>query len=141
MKPWIKRIFIAAALLPALAYAGDTEIKQIKLQNMGLSLNMDLCIVTVQNFIARPKLRRAESAEQCSIKGKEKIKSAYAATKATLSGEKGLAELTEWRLEWMYVFDATVIQIGDTDDAYVQRVREARTRVDRATNKFEIAVE
>lgn len=83
----------------------------------------------------------AQALEKCMADGKETAKKAHAEIKSIFQKKSVPAELTEWRLEWMAVFDATALKTGEVENQYLRRVQEARSKVERATNKFEMSLE
>lgn len=143
----MKRIHLTAILLfPALAFANTTVVTAIKQKNQTLDNLVDACMFTGRT--AYVKLRSKESAaedeqalEKCVVEGKESAKAAHAEIKSILKKKSIPAELAEWRLEWMATFDATALRPGEIEGQYLRRIQEARSKVERATNKFEIAVD
>lgn len=139
--------FMAAVLaVPAITHASGAELDVLKQNEMTLAIQADTCSLMARTAFARLRSGSSTADEErdlqsCIEKGKSTAKSAHAEVKATFKKKKVPAELTEWRLEWMAAFDATALRSGETEMQYLQRVQEARSKAERATNKFEIAVE
>lgn len=141
----LQMTLIAALLLPALAQANSPELTALKNQNSALGMKLDTCLISVRTVFvqlrAQMPMTEAAELEKCVTSGKESIKSAHAEVKSAFKKKRVPDELTDWRLEWMATFDAAVLQSGDREGAYMARVKEARSKVERATNKVEIVLE
>lgn len=141
----LRMTLIAALLLPALAQANSAELTALKNQNSLLSMRLDTCLISVRTVFVQLRskmpMTEADELEKCVTNGKELIKSAHAEVKSSFKKKRLPDELTDWRLEWMATFDAAVLQPGDREGAYMARVKEARSKVERVTNKLEIVLE
>ncbi|GKS85553.1 hypothetical protein AVMA1855_15395 [Acidovorax sp. SUPP1855] len=139
-----KYILLTALLAPFAAHSAGNELAELKNKNLVLSTNADTCVLIGRTaFVeARTAARpiATSEAEVCVVEGKDAAKTAHAEMKSAFK-KKAQTELTEWRLEWMATFDAAVPKVGDSESTYVSRVKAARSNVDRATNKIEIALE
>lgn len=138
--------FAAILLLPALALADGAELSAMKQKNQVLEMQADTCVLIARTAFV--KLRSGSSTQEeerdvqkCIVDGKGSAKEAHADIKAMFKKKAVPQELADWRLEWMAAFDATGLQSGETESQYLRRAREARSKVERATNKFELATE
>lgn len=136
----------AALLLPTLVLADGAELSALKQKNLVLETQADTCVLLARTAFV--KLRSGSGTQEeerdlqkCIADGKDSAKSAHADIKTAFKKKKLPQELTDWRLEWMAAFDATALQSSETEGEYLRRAREARSKVERATNKFEIAME
>jgi hypothetical protein len=144
----MKQLHLVAALLllPALACADGAAINAIKQKNQTLENLADACMFTGRT--AYVKLRSKESTAEdeqelvkCIGEGKASAKQAHAEIKTIFKNKNIPAELAEWRVEWMAAFDATALKPGEVENQYLRRVQDARSKVERATNKLEISFE
>ncbi len=126
------------------ALAGGQEISAVKYGNRTLDTVLVGCSFGVRaDFldVRNGKPVDPNRAAECTASGKEQAKKYYEEVRALFKGKKPPPELVEWRLEWAAAFDASMPVAGDTERIYMQRVGEAKQKVDRATNKLEIALE
>lgn len=142
----MKKIVLVVALLPALAFADGAAVSVMKQKNKSLEMNADTCVINARTAFVKLRTGSDTSEDQreldkCIADGKDSTKAAQNEIKATFKKKKVPSELAEWRLEWMAAFDATALKTGETEGQYLRRAQEARSKVERATNKFEIAME
>ena len=136
----------AALLLPGLALANGEELSAMKQKNLLLGTQADTCVLLARTAFV--KLRAGSSpadeqrdVEKCIADGKDSAKEAHTEIRTKYKKKQPPTELTDWRLEWMAAFDATALKTGETESQYLRRAQEARSKVERATNKFEVATE
>ncbi|KAB2905578.1 MAG: hypothetical protein F9K35_01505 [Burkholderiaceae bacterium] len=137
---------LALILLPALALAGGEELSALKHQNQNLEIQADTCVLIARTAFVKLRSNSGTQEEEqelkkCVADGRDSARNSHAEVKAVFKKKKVPQELADWRLEWMAAFDATALQTGDNEAQYLRRTRDARGKVERATNKFEIAVE
>ncbi len=137
---------IAMLLAPTLASAEGAEMALMKKSNVIMETQADTCVLMGRTAYVKMRVGRSAADDErdiqtCITEGKEAAKTGHAEIKAAFKKKPLPTELTEWRLEWMAAFDATVLKTGETESQYLRRNQEARSKVERATNKFEIAVE
>lgn len=139
-------IALAAAFAASPALADSAQLSALKRQDRTLSAAADTCVFMARTALVMQRAggdyRESRRAlEKCVSDGRDQVKAAHGEVKATFKKKPLPAELTEWRLEWMAVFDATDLKDGETEGAYMRKTVEARGKAERASNKFEIAVE
>lgn len=137
-------LMLVLGLASCLAHAGGQEISAVKAGNRTLDVALVGCSYGVRaDFM---EMRNGKSidpnrAAECTAMGKEQTKTYYEEVKGMFKGKKPPPELIEWRLEWAAAFDAAMPMPTDTERTYMQRIGEVKQKIDRATNKLEIALE
>lgn len=143
----MKRRYLAAALLfPTLAFAEWDPLTVIKQSNQVLDGFAEACMYTGRTAYIRLRLKESTAVEErkleeCIGEGKEAAKKTHTEIKALFKKKSAPPELAEWRLEWMAAFDATALKSGEVESQYLRRVQDARSKVERATNKLEVSME
>lgn len=142
----LRLAIIAALVAPSLTFADSNEIVLMKKSNQVLETQADTCVLFARTAYLRlgaglnnDELERR--LKNCIVDGKSATKNYYAEVKAAFDQRAVPPELADWRVEWMSAFDATAMKPGEIQSQYMRRSQEARTRVERATHKFEIATE
>lgn len=119
------------------------DFGKVQIKNMILGMHLNACTSSGNVDFINMQMGKLPDGEtqKCVDDGKSSVKEAFDDVKKGFGKNKPPEELVNWRIEWAAAFSAAVPQMGDTERSYLQKIGEAKMRVDRATAKLEIAME
>lgn len=141
----MKRIaFVSTLLIYSYAFAIGPQMSLVNQESQLLTLKLNTCAIEVKTLFVQIRSKSPTNdidVKRCVEDGKTAVKSSYNNVKNSFRKNKIPAEFNDWRLEWMSAFDGALPADNDIERVYLQRQSDSKEKINRATNKLEIALE